>query len=150
MGKGGCVGKTRHRDFLVLGIMVLLGVAFSPLIMTSAVSEYSEDIPSSYGSVCLVCHASASGGGDLNGFGSDYSENDNDIEAINDLDSDGDGHTNEEELKAGTFPGDPDSSPVSIDGWTNIAVAIGLLLVVISFRAKQPLSDYYTTRARMM
>ncbi len=61
------------------------------------------------------------------------------------MDSDGDGHTNEEELKAGTFPGDPDSSPVSIDGWTNIAVAIGLLLVGISFRAKQPLSDFYTT-----
>lgn len=130
------MGTLRHRCLVVLSTFVLLCVAFSPLIMTRAVSEYTEDIPSSYGNVCLVCHASASGGGDLNGFGSDYSENGNDVEAINDLDSDGDGHTNEEELEAGTFPGDPDSSPQSIDGWTNIAVAIGLVLVALSFRVK--------------
>jgi len=136
MGKSDFTGIALHKGMVVLGTFVLLGVVFSPLIMTSAVTEYSDDIPSSYGNVCLVCHASASGGGDLNGFGSDYSENGNDIETINDLDSDGDGHTNEEELEAGTFPGDPDSSPQSIDGWTNIAVAIGLVLVALSFRVK--------------
>ena len=139
------MGLTRHRSLVVLSTFVLLGVALSPLVMTGAVSEYSDDIPSSYGSVCLVCHASASGGGGLNGFGSDYSENGNDIEAINDLDSDGDGHTNMEELEAGTFPGDPDSSPQSIDGWTNIAISIGLILVALSFKTKQPFSDYNTT-----
>lgn len=138
MGKSDCMGTARKRGLLVLGIMAFLGVASSPLVMTSALTEYTEDLPSSYGSVCLVCHTSASGGEDLNGFGSDFSENGNDIEAINDLDSDGDGHTNEKELEAGTYPGDPDSSPVAIDGWTNISVAAGLVLVVvvINFRAK--------------
>lgn len=132
------MGTARKRGLLVLGIMAFLGVASSPLVMTSALTEYTEDLPSSYGSVCLVCHFSESGGGGLNSFGRDYSENDNDIEAINDLDSDGDGHTNEEELEAGTFPGDPDSAPLGIGGWTNISVAAGLVLVVVvvNFRAK--------------
>ena len=130
------MGTARKRGLLVLGMMAFLGVVSSPLVMTSALTVYTEDLPSSYGSVCLVCHLSESGGGGLNSFGRDYSENDNDIEAINDLDSDGDGHTNEKELEAGTYPGDPDSSPVAIDGWTNVAVAIGLVLVVVNFRAK--------------
>ena len=128
----------------MLGIMAFLGVASSPLVMTSALTEYTEDLPSSYGNVCLVCHTSASGGGSLNGFGRDFSENGNDIEAINDLDSDGDGHTNEKELDAGTYPGDPDSTPVAIDGWTSVAVATGLVLVVVvvNFKAKQPSFEF--------
>lgn len=128
----------------MFGIMLLFGVMYSPLKSVNALTEYSEDLPSSYGSVCLVCHLSESGGGGLNSFGSDFSENDNDIEAINNLDSDGDGHTNEEELNAGTFPGDPDSAPLSIGGWTSIAIAVGLVLVVmvINFRAKQPSFEF--------
>lgn len=134
------MGVTRYRGLLVFGILLLFGIMFSPLTSVNALTEYSEDLPSSYGSVCLVCHLSESGGGALNSFGSDYSENDNDIEAINDLDSDGDGHTNEEELNAGTYPGDPDSAPLSIEGWTNISVAAGLVLVVVvvNFRARKP------------
>jgi hypothetical protein len=137
MGKSGCMGVARYRGLLVFGIVLLSGIMISPKSV-NALTEYTDDLPSSYGSVCLVCHLSASGGGDLNGFGSDFSENGNDIEAINDLDSDGDGHTNEKELEAGTYPGDPDSAPVSIDGWTNIAVAVGLFfaVVVLKFRAR--------------
>ena len=101
----------RARSLLVFSIIVLIGIAFSPLMLINAKTDYVKDLPSSYGSGCTVCHVSASGGGALNSFGSDYSEHDNDIEAISKLDSDGDGHNNEKELKAGTFPGDPDSSP---------------------------------------
>ncbi len=121
--------------------MILYGVAFSPLNLTSAVTDYASDLPLSYSNGCLVCHLSESGGGDLNGFGSDFMENGNDIEAISNMDSDGDGHTNEEELEAGTFPGDPDSAPLNLGGWTNIAIAaVGLTLVAgivfVKFRAK--------------
>ncbi len=130
------MGVTRYRSLLVFFTLLLFGVMLSTVKPVDALTEYADYLPSSYSNVCLVCHTSASGGGDLNDFGSDFSENDNDIEAINDLDSDGDGHTNQKELEAGTFPGDPDSSPVSIDGWTNIAVAIGLVLVVVIFRIK--------------
>lgn len=132
--------KTRYRGLMVYGIILLFGITFSTLKLINAMTDYAQDLPSSYGSSCQVCHLSASGGGDLNSFGSDFSENDNDIEAINELDSDGDGYTNEEELNAGTFPGDPDSKPISYGNWENIAlIAVGLALVVgivvIKFRA---------------
>ena len=132
------MSKARKRVLVGFSIIILLAVAFSSLKLIYALSDYSEELPSSYGSVCLVCHMRESGGGGLNGFGSDYSENDNDIEAIAELDSDGDGHSNEVELEAGTYPGDPDSAPLGISGWTNISVAFGLVLVVlvITFRAK--------------
>ncbi len=130
------MGVTHYRSLLVVCIMLLYGVMFSTTKSVNALTEYSDHLPSSNSSVCLVCHLDESGSGPLNGFGTDFSENGNDIEAINDLDSDGDGHTNLEELEAGTFPGDPDSTPLSIGGWTNIAVAIGLVLVVVSYRMK--------------
>ncbi len=137
---------TQYRSLLLFGIMFLFGVMFSPSKSVNALTQYTEDLPSSYGSVCLVCHMSESGGGGLNSFGSDYSENDNDIEAINNLDSDGDGHTNEEELEAGTFPGDPDSAPLGIGGWTPIAVALGLVLVVMVEKFRVKYSPFVFTR----
>ena len=137
---------TQYRSLLLFGIMFLFGVMFSPSKSVNALTQYTEDLPSSYGSVCLVCHMSESGGGGLNSFGSDYSENDNDIEAINNLDSDGDGHTNEEELEAGTFPGDPDSTPLGIGGWTPIAVALGLVLVVMVEKFRVKYSPFVFTR----
>ncbi len=138
MGKSDYMDSALHKCLLVFSVLILSGVVISPLNLTNALTDFASDLPSAYSNVCIVCHTNESGGEGLNSFGTDYLENDNDLEAINNLDSDSDGYTNEEELDAGTFPGDPESKPMSIDGWTNIAVAVGLVLVfvVINFKAK--------------
>ncbi|MFQ5712304.1 MAG: thrombospondin type 3 repeat-containing protein [Candidatus Geothermarchaeales archaeon] len=71
---------------------------------------YVKDVPKPFQTDCTVCHTEQKGG-ELNNFGLDFKVNDHSIEAIEDLDSDGDGFTNSEELKAGTYPGDPESHP---------------------------------------
>jgi hypothetical protein len=115
----------------VFSFISLIGLSFSSLIWINGMTDYANDLPSSYGGSCQVCHVSASGGESLNSFGRDYAEHGNDVNAISNLDSDSDGHTNGEELKAGTFPGDPDSSPVNIGSWMNyVLVGIGLVLLI--------------------
>jgi hypothetical protein len=102
--------------------------------MANAKTDYSNELPSSYGSGCRVCHVSASGGGTLNSFGNDYFEHGNDVESISKFDSDGDGHDNEKELKAGTFPGDPDSSPTQgIPGFPYESMILGITIVTLLF-----------------
>ncbi len=126
------MGPARDRSLLVFSIIILFSITFSPLKLINALPDYVRDLPASYGKGCQVCHVKASGDGALNNFGSDYSENDYDIEAIYKLDSDGDGHNNEKELKAGTFPGDPDSSPMQgIPGFPNESDILGITIVMI-------------------
>ena len=121
---------SRLHRLLLISIMLMGGI-ISPLMLVTAKTSYTTDLPSSYGSGCEVCHVSSSGGGTLNSFGTDYSENDNDIDAISNLDSDDDGHTNEKELKAGTFPGNPNSSPKEIPGFPYEAIILGIAIMII-------------------
>ena len=54
---------------------------------------------------CSTCHTSSSPSADnLNSYGKDFG-------AIEGKDSDGDGFSNIDEIKAGTFPGDPNENP---------------------------------------
>ena len=125
------MGTVRYRSLLVFSIIILLSITFSPLKLINALSGYAKDLPASYGKGCQVCHVRASGGGPRNNFGSDYSEHDHNIEAISKFDSDDDGYNNEEELKAGTLPGDPDSSPArakGIPGFPLVSVMVGVLV----------------------
>jgi hypothetical protein len=124
---------TRLRGKLIISMILLVLGIFSPLKSINARTGYANDLPSSYGSACQVCHVSSSGGGALNSFGSDYSDHDNDVGAISNLDSDDDGHNNEKELKAGTFPGDPDSSPQGIPGFPYESILLGIAIVIIPF-----------------
>ena len=123
---------TRFRSILIISMILLgLGTLF-PFISSNARPGYANNLPSSYGSACQVCHVSSSGGAALNSFGSDYSEHENDIDAISKLDSDDDGHSNEKELKAGTFPGDPDSSPAQgIPGFPYESMILGIAIVIL-------------------
>ena len=123
--------NTRVRSTLIIGMILLVLGTFFPFMLINARPGYSNNLPSSYGSGCQVCHISSSGGGALNSFGSDYSEHGNDIEAISKLDSDDDGHSNEKELKAGTFPGDPDSSPQGIPGFPYESIILGIAIVIL-------------------
>ena len=65
------------------------------------------------GGACAVCHASSIP--NLNPYGSAYSNagrfNASSLIAIENIDSDGDGFTNIQELRAFTYPGDPNDHP---------------------------------------
>ncbi len=123
--------NTRVKSTLIIGIILLVLSTFVPFMPINALPGYSNNLPSSYGSACQVCHVSSSGGGRLNSFGDDFEKNLYDIEAIAKLDSDGDGHSNEKELKAGTFPGDPDSSPQGIPGFPYESIILGIAIAIL-------------------
>jgi hypothetical protein len=123
----------RFKSALIISMILLVLATFFPLMSINALPGYANNLPSSYGGACQVCHVSSSGGEALNSFGTDYSEHDNDIDAISKLDSDDDGHSNEKELKAGTFPGDPDSSPQGIPGFPYESMILGITIVMLLF-----------------
>jgi hypothetical protein len=65
---------------------------------------------------CTTCHTKPPGRKNLNPYGKDLQKHGGDeaaFRAIGTLDSDKDGATNAEEIKAGTLPGDPKSKPTS-------------------------------------
>jgi len=112
--KGGNMKKMgRNRQLFVgcLTIAVVAGVALSAL----AFGGYLTTFNSQYGTAgtkldsCILCHGA--GGPPNNPFGASYAANGHDFAAIEQLDSDGDGYTNLEEITAGTFPGDANDSP---------------------------------------
>ena len=114
-----------------LFILTIISSFFT--VNVSAIPEYAKDIPSSLKNYCIVCHQQASGG-PMNMFGQDYVKYENDISAISSLDSDGDGFTNDEELKEGTFPGDSNSQPGTITGFRIEVVFIifgGILVLTL-------------------
>lgn len=113
---------------LTVGVLVALPPA-------KARFEYVKDLPQSLKSYCNVCHTASSGKGPLNVFGEDYLRLGLDMNATANLDSDGDGFTNEEELAASTFPGDPNSYPGSssqgIPMLESIVLVVVLLFIVL-------------------
>ena len=63
---------------------------------------------------CLTCHTQQAGGKDaMNPYGTDFGAANHDYGAIEGKDSDGDGFSNLDEIKAGTFPGNKDDNPNS-------------------------------------
>lgn len=95
--------------------MLVVG-AFS---VAYGLSSYLTSFNATYGtsgtalSTCSLCHP----GGDtsqFNPYGLDYA-NAGSFAAIESLDSDGDGFTNIDEIRAGTFPGDATSHPTAAD-----------------------------------
>lgn len=57
---------------------------------------------------CQLCHTSIPA---KNAFGADYKSHGHNFQAIEALDSDGDGFSNLAEIQAGTWPGDPSDKP---------------------------------------
>ncbi len=102
-----------------------------------AIPEYSRELPEALKSFCQVCHVRASGG-PMNSYGDDFVSYGRSVGAIGELDSDDDGFSNEDELAAGSLPGDPKSTPTSkkrgidpillMGGASLLLIAAGLVL----------------------
>jgi hypothetical protein len=105
--------KQSVMSLLLLVVLIIAGVQAA-----SATSGMMEDFNQFYDTndtrldTCSTCHGEDVES--LNPYGADYGENAGDLEAIEALDSDGDGFTNLEEINALTFPGDPESMPETV------------------------------------
>ena len=114
-----------------LFILTIISSFFT--VNVSAIPEYAKDIPSNLKNYCIVCHQQASGG-PMNMFGQDYLKHGSSISAISSLDSDGDGFTNDEELREGTFPGDSNSYPGTLTGLkieVVLIILVGILVLTL-------------------
>jgi MYXO-CTERM domain-containing protein len=127
--------KTDNRitiHILATLLIALFVLSASQIPESQAIPEYARELPEALKSFCQVCHVRASGG-PMNSYGEDFVSYGGSVGAIGELDSDDDGFSNEEELAAGSIPGDPDSTPTSKkSGITLIYVmaGAGLLLIV--------------------
>jgi len=97
--------------------------------------QYLEQLPPAMRQNCGVCHLSPQGGGPLNPFGEAFGQAGNSVAAIASEDSDGDGATNQEELTAGTLPGDPSSVPGKQRTASPLNAQVGIIALVFGFLA---------------
>ena len=98
---------------LLSAVISAIGFAVSP--PASSVPDYLSQFNAKYGTSggkldsCLTCHQSqAASKENLNPYGTDFAGANHDFGAIEAKDSDGDGVTNLDEIKAETFPGNPE------------------------------------------
>jgi hypothetical protein len=103
----------------VAGISALLSMAGFAFLVSPATAkpEYLQGFNKKYGTQgtkldsCNTCHTTSQDADHLNPYGVDFRKANHDYGAIEGLDSDGDGFKNIDEIKAGTFPGDPNDNP---------------------------------------
>jgi len=107
------------RKKLILLVCMMLLALFTAS-MAVAFTSYTNAFNNEYGTAgtnggstlgsCITCHNGATGNGGENPYGSAYQGS---FTAIENIDSDGDGFTNIDEILVGTFPGDASSTPVT-------------------------------------
>jgi hypothetical protein len=110
-------------------VLLTLGVyALGHPQRAAAVSSYLTQARAQYPAIkgttldsCQLCHPS--GGYTLNSYAQDFANNGHSFTAIANLDSDGDGYTNIQEITALTFPGDAASHPGAAATATRTATA---------------------------
>jgi hypothetical protein len=104
----------------VLGVIALLSAVLSAIGFAAwsppaqSTPEYLNAFNDKYGTTgskldsCVTCHQSqAASAYNLNPYGTDFAGANHDFGAIEAKDSDADGVTNVDEIKKGTFPGNP-------------------------------------------
>jgi MYXO-CTERM domain-containing protein len=131
--------KQMTMQVLATLLIAFIVLAASPIPESRGIPEYSRELPEALKSFCQVCHVRASGG-PMNSFGDDYVSYGSSVGAIGELDSDDDGFRNEDELAAGSLPGDPDSTPTSKKTGINLIYVMGgasLLLVAAGFALRR-------------
>ena len=106
---------------LVAGVIAIVMVALSvPPRSVQAFSSFQTDFASQYPGVsgsrldsCILCHVNGPSAGPRNAYGAAYANNGHSFTAIEGMDSDGDGVSNLDEIKALTFPGDASDRPAA-------------------------------------
>ncbi|WMW25101.1 PGF-CTERM sorting domain-containing protein [Methanolobus sediminis] len=102
----------------ILGLVLLTSLLVFSVITVTARPDYMAafmkqyDVTGTRLATCDMCHINPNGGGPRDSYGLAYAGNGKNFSAIEELDSDGDGFTNIEEISALTFPGDSDDYPV--------------------------------------
>ena len=91
---------------ILLGVILMATQAFA---LPKYQKQFGAAYPSFKKTSCSVCHLAE--GNALNGYGNDLKAAGFDFKAIEPKDSDTDSFTNIEEIKAGSMPGDKDSTP---------------------------------------
>jgi hypothetical protein len=100
-------------------LSALLSMAGFAVLVSPAMGkpEYLAEFNKKYGTQgtrldsCNTCHTTTQDAEHLNPYGADFRKDNHDFGAIEPLDSDGDGYKNIDEIKAGSFPGDPEDYP---------------------------------------
>jgi hypothetical protein len=105
-------GKAFTLMGLAATVALLLCFSFSSVV--SARPFRLGKVRAKYG--CATCHLDPKGGGKPNPFGEDYARfaipaGEKVTDELKAADSDGDGFSNDQELKAGSNPGNPNSTP---------------------------------------
>jgi hypothetical protein len=106
---------------VAVGSAVLSAAGFAFLVSPAqSTPEYMSQFNAKYNTrgakldSCLTCHTNQSGGKEnMNPYGADFGAANHDFGAIEGKDSDGDGFSNIDEIKADTFPGNKDDNPNS-------------------------------------
>jgi hypothetical protein len=121
---------------LLLAAIVLLGAH-----MVSARPDYLESFDQHYGTggtrldSCITCHDGES----RNPYGKAYAASGKNFTEIENLDSDGDGFSNLVEIKALTFPGNPDDYPQHISETPSVTIVNATEPLVSG--TKQPVTE---------
>ncbi|KXS40216.1 MAG: hypothetical protein AWU59_2633 [Methanolobus sp. T82-4] len=99
--------------FLLLMVVIVAGTQ-TAFATSEMLDEFNQEYDTNGTRLdnCTVCHGESIES--LNPYGLDYQENDADLLAVEPLDSDEDGFSNQEEIDALTFPGDPEDMPESV------------------------------------
>jgi len=102
----------KKSGYIILALIIIAGSFGIAIAMPSYLTGFSSAYPDVPGvlSTCNLCHVSTSPPS-FNPYGTAYLNGAHNFQAIENLDSDGDGFNNIDELNAGTFPGDASSKP---------------------------------------
>jgi hypothetical protein len=108
------VQKNRGIIWCIAFVAMLLVV---PQVMArqSYLSTFETTYPAAGSRIdeCNLCHNSPGGGGARNPYGLSYASSGRKFAAIENIDSDGDGYTNLQEIQSLTFPGDANDHPTT-------------------------------------
>ncbi|MDF1597850.1 MAG: c-type cytochrome [Acidimicrobiia bacterium] len=114
---------------LVVGSLLVLGEGAAAEDAEDFLPAFRIAYPDAAGTrldTCSLCHfTNSEGKWDENQFADDFDEADKDFVAVQNLDSDGDGYTNLQEIQAGTFPGAGADNPATVVTTTTIAAPPG-------------------------
>lgn len=112
---------------LSLALCLLVSISSEGMAFTSIGNNWRGEYPSSCQTLqdattstesCVLCHT---GGFNFNAYGQALKDANNNFASIENLDSDGDGRTNIQEIAEDcTFPGDSASVPVAGSSWESV------------------------------